>query len=186
MEQDTPAQYGSFGALVGHELSRAVDMKGQLVDAAGNVRTWWTPTDEAAYSIRAKQLAVQYAGYDYPAANGLKVNGTLTSEGNMADLAALELASAALAGAQPELDAAGRESFFRAWAALWREQLAAETAADAARTRVQAPGQWRANGPLVNLPAFAETFKCKAGTAMVRKPEEQVSIWRQPTDAAAK
>jgi predicted metalloendopeptidase len=31
----------------------------------------------------------------------------------------------------------------------------------------------------VNLPAFATAFKCKAGTAMVRKPEEQVSIWRQ-------
>ena len=25
---------------------------------------------------------------------------------------------------------------------------------------------------------FAETFKCKAGNAMLRKPEEQVSIWR--------
>src|SRR5690606_14780234 len=43
MEQDMAAQYGSFGALVGHELSRAVDLKGQLVDASGNVRSWWTP-----------------------------------------------------------------------------------------------------------------------------------------------
>src|SRR5690606_14608374 len=43
MEQDTAAQYGSFGALVGHELSRAIDNRGQLVDAAGNVRSWWTP-----------------------------------------------------------------------------------------------------------------------------------------------
>ncbi|TWT17596.1 M13 family metallopeptidase [Luteimonas marina] len=178
MEQDTAAQYGSFGALVGHELSRAVDTRGRLVDAAGAVRTWWTPQDESAFNARAGQLAVQYSAYDYPAATGLKVNGTLTRDENVADLAAVELAFDALSTAQPELDNATRESFFRSWAALWREQLSPETATQAASTSVQAPGQWRANGPLVNQPAFAETFKCKAGNAMLRKAEEQVSIWR--------
>ncbi len=178
MEQDTAAQYGSFGALVGHELSRAVDTRGRLVDAAGAVRTWWTPEDESAFNARASQLAVQYSAYDYPAATGLKVNGALTRDENVADLAAVELAFDALSTAQPELDNATRESFFRSWAALWREQLSPETATQAASTSVQAPGQWRANGPLVNQPAFAETFKCKAGNAMLRKAEEQVSIWR--------
>ena len=178
MQQDLAAQYGSFGALVGHELSRAVDAKGQLVDAAGVVREWWTPADQAAFAERGNRLAAQYANYDYPGTTGLKVNGTLTREGNAADLAAVELAYDALATAQSGLEAAGRESFFTAWGALWREQLSAETAAQAAATSVQAPGKWRANGPLVNHPAFAETFKCKAGNAMLRKAEEQVSIWR--------
>ena len=179
MEQDTAAQYGSFGALVGHELGRAVDAKGRLVDAAGEVRTWWTPADDAAFGMRADRLATQYSAYDYPAATGTRVDGMLTREGNVADLVAVELALDALGNAQPELDKAGRESFFRAWASLWREQLSPETATAAASTSVQAPGHWRANGPLVNLPAFAETFGCKAGSAMVRTPEEQVSIWRQ-------
>lgn len=179
MEQDTAAQYGSFGALVAHELGRAVDIKGRLVDASGGIRTWWTAADEAAYGALADRLALQYANYDYPAADGLKVNATLTREGNMADLAAVELAFDALEAAQPGADNAAHESFFRAWAALWREQLSAESATEAAATSVHAPGQWRANGPLVNLPAFAKAFKCKAGNPMVRKPEEQVSIWRQ-------
>lgn len=179
MEQEAAAQYGSFGALVAHELGRAVDAKGRLVDAAGEVRDWWTPADQAAFAERAGKLALQYSGYDYPAATGIKVDGSRTSENNMADLAAVELAFDALAAAQPELDSAGRESFFRAWASLWREQLSAETAADDAATRVQAPGKWRANGPLSNLPAFAETFKCKAGSAMQREPGDRVSIWGQ-------
>ncbi|HRN62802.1 MAG TPA: M13 family metallopeptidase, partial [Luteimonas sp.] len=178
MEQDSAAQYGSFGALVGHELSRAIDSKGRLVDARGEIHTWWTAEDEAAFAARAGQLAVQYSGYDYPATTGLKVDGNLTRDENVADLAAVELAFAALSAAQPELDNAGRESFFKSWGALWREQLSAETATAAASTNVHAPGQWRANGPLVNLPAFAETFKCKAGNAMLRKADEQVSIWR--------
>src|SRR5690606_12356161 len=143
----------------------------QLVDAAGNVRSWWTPADEAAFATRANQLAAQYSNYDYPATTGLNVNGSLTRDENAADLVAVELALDALASAQPELDNAGRESFFRSWAALWREQLSTETAVQAAATRVQAPGQSRANGPLVNLPSFAETFKCKAGNPMQRKPE---------------
>jgi putative endopeptidase len=178
MEQDMAAQYGSLGALVGHELSRAVDLKGQLVDASGNLRSWWTPQDEAAFASRANQLATQYASYPYPATSGLRVDAALTREQNVADLAAVELAFDALATAQPTLDNAARESFFRAWAGLWREQLAADTATQDASTLPHAPGQWRANGPLVNHPAFVETFKCKAGNAMTRKPEEQVSIWR--------
>ena len=178
MSQDSAAQYGSFGALVGHELSRAVDLKGQLVDAQGNVRSWWTPQDESAFSARANQLAAQYASYTYPATDGLRVDAALTREQNVADLAAVELAFDALSGTQPPPDQAARESFFRAWAGMWREQLSPETAKRDASTLPHAPGQWRANGPLVNHPAFVETFKCKTGNAMMRKTEEQVSIWR--------
>ncbi|MGJ4803951.1 M13-type metalloendopeptidase [Luteimonas sp. SDU82] len=178
MSQDTAGQYGSFGALVGHELSRAVDLKGQLVDAAGNMRAWWTPEDQAAFSAHADRLATQYGAYPYPATTGLRVDAALTREQNVADLAAVELAFDALAATQPAPDKAAKESFFRAWAALWREQLSPETATGNAATLPHAPGQWRANGPLVNHPAFVETFGCKAGTAMVRKTEEQVSIWR--------
>jgi len=178
MNQDAAAQYGSFGALVGHELSRAIDTKGQKIDASGKQRNWWTPQDESGFSTRANQLASQYASYPYPSTSGLRVDAARTRDENVADLAAVELAFDALATAQPALDNTARESFFRAWAGLWSEQLSPETATHDASTLPYAPGQWRANGPLVNLPAFSETFKCKAGNAMTRKPEEQVSIWR--------
>ncbi|MCA0394845.1 MAG: M13 family peptidase, partial [Proteobacteria bacterium] len=179
MEQDTAAQYGTFGALVGHELSRSVDNKGKLVDASGTVRTWWTAADESAWGALADRLATQYGQYAYPSApGGLRVNGSLTRDENVADLAGVELALDALATAQPALATGGRESFYRGWAQLWRQQLSPEAAARDAATSVQAPGQWRANGPLTNQPAFTEAFKCKAGNAMVRKADEQVTIWR--------
>ena len=178
MTQDAAGQYGSFGALVAHELGRSVDAKGRLVDAKGDVRTWWTPADDAAWAARADKLAAQYSAYPYPGVEGLKVNGTLTRDEDIADLGAVELGLDALAASQPADAAKARESFFRSWAALWRQQATADTARHLAATSVQAPGQWRANGPLSNQPAFAETFKCKAGNAMLRKPEDQVSIWR--------
>ena len=56
--------------------------------------------------------------------------------------------------------------------------MSQDVATRMAATGVHAPGQWRANGPLTNQPAFAETYACKPGAAMLRKPEEQLSIWR--------
>ena len=178
MAGDPAMHYGTFGALVAHELSRSIDTKGRLVDASGTVRTWWNNTDEAAWMERTYPLVAQYDAYDYPGLPGTRVNGTITRDENAADLAAIELSWDALVTAHPELPAEGRQAFFRGWAGLWRQQWSADVAAINATTSVHAPGQWRTNGPLANHPAFAATFGCKAGEPMARKPEEQVAIWR--------
>jgi putative endopeptidase len=178
MSKEAAEQYGTYGALVGHELSHAVDSKGRLVDARGEVRTWWTPADDAAWQDRVNKLAAQYDGYAYPGLGGVRVNGRQTGEENAADLASVELAYAAFAAEPSAATESGKQAFFKAWAGLWAEQDSAETAKLAAATDVHAPGQWRANGPLVNQPAFGEAYQCKAGTAMQRNPAEQIAIWR--------
>ena len=33
------------------------------------------------------------------------------------------------------------------------------------------------NGPLANLPQFAEAFECKAGDPMVREGEKRCEVW---------
>lgn len=178
MTTDGASHYGTFGALVGHELSRAVDVKGKFVDSNETVRTWWTPADDAAWLQATDRLVTQYNAYPYPGLTGVNVNGALTRDENAADLAGIELAWDALLRANPDVAKDGREAFFRGWAQMWRQQSAVDTATRAAATSVQAPGQWRANGPVSNLPAYSETFACKAADAMVRKAEDQVSIWR--------
>jgi putative endopeptidase len=178
MSLDGAAHYGAFGALVAHELSHAVDAKGRHVDARGEVRDWWTPGTTAAWTDRLNALSAQYGNYDYPGLAGRKVNGSLTSGENSADLAAVEIAWDAFTHAMPEAGKDAKESFFRSWAGLWREQVAPAVAEQRAGTALQAPGQWRSNGPLSNLPAFGEAFACKAGNDMVRKDGERVGIWR--------
>ncbi|MEF3082902.1 M13 family metallopeptidase [Luteimonas sp. SMYT11W] len=175
---DAATHYGTYGALVGHELSRAVDIKGKLVDSAGTVRTWWSTDDDAGWLTATDKLVSQYNGYGYPGLTGTQVNGALTRDENAADLAGVELAWDALQTASPELAQSGKEAFFRGWAQLWRQQSAVDTATRSAATSVHAPGQWRANGPVTNLPAYTETFKCGANDAMTRKAEDQVRIWR--------
>lgn len=175
---DAPTHYGTYGALVGHELSRAIDIKGKLVDSTGSVRTWWSTDDDAGWLTATDKLVSQYNGYGYPGLTNAQVNGALTRDENAADLAGVELAWDALQQSNPELAQPAKEAFFRGWAQLWRQQSAIDTATRNAATSVHAPGQWRANGPVSNLPVYTETFKCGANDAMTRKAEDQVRIWR--------
>ena len=178
MGKDAATQLGTYGALVGHELSHAVDAKGRLVDAGGTLKSWWTPADDAAWQERSNKLVSQYDGYAYPDLGGVKVNGRQTGEENAADLAGIELAYAAFAADTAAATESGKQAFFKAWAGLWAQQSNAEGAKILAATDVHAPGQWRANGPLVNQPAFGEAYKCKAPSAMQKSAAEQVAIWR--------
>jgi len=177
LAQDPAAQYGSYGALVGHELTHAVDNSGRLIDAGGNHRDWWTPADSSSWETRTGPLVAQYGTYPWPGL-GTMLNGRQTRDENAADIAGVELAWDALTAAQPALADTGRQAFYQAWARLWPQQVSRDMATRLASSDVHAPGQWRANGPLANQPAFGTAFQCKAETPMQRAPDQQVSIWR--------
>lgn len=171
-------KFGSYGALVGHELTRAIDAKGALIDARGELRSWWAPADKTAWALLGNRVAAQYAGYDVPGVKGAKVNGPLTQEENLADLAGVELAWEAYASVEATAGPADRKGFFSAWAALWPQQLSPNEAAARVGTDIRAPGKWRTNGPLSNLPAFGASFSCKPGQPMQRIEAEQIRVWR--------
>ncbi|HEL4243653.1 M13 family metallopeptidase [Stenotrophomonas maltophilia] len=175
---DAADKFGSFGGLVGHELTRAIDAKGALVDAKGELRSWWTPADKTAWTLLGNRVAAQYGAYDFPGVKGAKVNGALTQEENLADIAGLELAWAAYVAQEPKAKQAQQQGFFRAWSALWAQQLSPNEAVRRLTADIRAPGVWRSNGTLANLPAFGATFSCKAGQPMQRSEADQIKVWR--------
>jgi len=178
MSSDPREHYGALGALIGHELTHAFDGKGHLVDASGAPHDWWTPADTAAWNTRSGQIATQFNGYRYPGLSS-NVNGGLTATENLADLGGLELAWNALATTQGgTLSSTEKQKFFAGWAKLWPQHLTAEGAARLAAADQHAPGLWRSNGPLANLPAFGESFKCKAGGSMQLSESKQTKVWR--------
>ncbi len=152
------ADLGSFGALIGQQMSLAfADLQG---------------ADGRTLTQRQTGLIAQYNAY--PVAGNRKVDGLRTQRQNAADLAGLELAWDAY-NAQGAIDAAGKKDFFTAWAALWaRQERESATPAESDF----APARWRSNGPLSNLPAFASTFACKARQAMFKPEKEQYALWR--------
>lgn len=184
MSQDPASHYGAFGALVGHEISHAFDNRGRQVDASETLRDWWTPADAAAWDARANQVAAQFSAYPYPVATATRVNGTLTRDENVADLAGLELAWDALSASRPADARIAAKSFYSGWARLWPQQMSADVATLQAATEVHAPGQWRTNGPLVNQPVFAAAYECKAPARMVPgKDQATIQLWNLPSSA---
>ncbi|QIL20133.1 M13 family metallopeptidase [Thermomonas sp. HDW16] len=170
------AQYGAYGALVGHELSHAVDSRGRMVDAGGNLRDWWSSTEAAAWDAMAQRVVVLYDGFPYPQLKGVKVNGRITRDENIADIAGLELARAALFATQPNGGSEAGKTFYRGWAQVWAQQVTADEAQRRNLQDVRAPGLWRSNAPIMQQGEFGTAFGCKAGTPMQPKPADRVSI----------
>jgi len=172
---DPASQYGAYGALVGMELAHAIDGKGRLVDAAGTLRDWWTPSENDAWNALGQRVVTQYGPFEDPALKGVKINASLTRDANLADVSGVELAWDAWRNANPQADATAQKPFFDGWAHLWAQANSQAAATERAATSVHAPGMWRVNGPLMNLPAFGEAYTCKAGSPMV--VSEPVRVW---------
>jgi putative endopeptidase len=175
---DAATLYGAYGALVGTQLTRAIDAKGSRIDARGELRDWWTQADRDAWTRLGDRVAAQYAGYAYPGVDGARVDGSLVREVAQADQAGLELAADAYAKTHADAKPDAKQALFNAWSRLWAQQVSANTATERQKTDIHAPGPLRSNVPLSNLPAFGEAYSCKAGQPMQRNEAEQIRIWR--------
>ncbi len=157
--QGNAVDYGAFGALFAQQLSLA------LYQAAFK--------DVTALNAQRASLIAQYNGYTLSGAK--KVNGTLTSTQNLADLSGLEIALQAYL-ASGTRDKNAQQDFFKAWANLWG-RVDRDSALLASYDKANhAPVKWRVNGPLSNMPAFGAAFGCKAG-AMQRPYKDQLRLW---------
>ena len=177
-------RYGSFAALVGHEISHGFDARGHHIDADAEIRDWWTPQDTSIWDAMGNRVVTQYSSFDYPMLSGTKVNALTTRDENIADVAGVQLAWEAFSKAVPDADKKAKQAFFEGWARLWPQQLNASTAAQRAAHGVHAPGKWRTNGPLMHMAEFGTTFGCKAGAPMQLKADQRVVL--RPAAPAAK
>jgi putative endopeptidase len=178
---DDAVNYGGMGAVIGHEMTHGFDDQGRQFDAQGNLRDWWTAGDAAQYKTRAQLVSSQFDAYTV--ADSVHVNGSLTLGENIADLGGLTIAYAALQkslenkrvglidGFSPD------QRFFLAWAQIWRSMARPETERMLVATNPHAPGKWRVNGPLSNMPEFARAFDCQKGDRMVRPETVRAQIW---------
>lgn len=155
------ADYGAFGALLAQQMSQDVRrLKG---------------ADANAWAARSASLIAQYDAY--LATGSSHFSGARTVAQNAADLTGLEIAWDAL-NAKGPLDDTGKKAFFSAWAHVWARQDSDAGLRAMLDNSEFAPAKWRVNGPLSNLPAFAQTYDCKAGQPMFRPGSEQVALWR--------
>jgi predicted metalloendopeptidase len=179
---DDAVNYGGMGAVIGHEMTHGFDDQGAQFDAQGNLKNWWSAADLEKFKRGTGLVASQFDSYTV--LDSVHVNGKLTLGENLADLGGLSISYTALQkalaekGRPPNIDGFTPEQrFFLAWAQIWR----ANTTPEAVRLRINtdphSPGEWRANGPISNMPQFAAAFGCKPGDPMVRPESVRPVIW---------
>jgi len=173
--------HGAIGAVMGHEITHGFDDEGSQYDKVGNLENWWTEEDRKLFEAKTRKVSAQYSGYT--AVDSLKVNGDLTLGENIADIGGLTIAYHAwqisLKGKPaPVIDGfTGEQRFFLGHAQGWRRKLRPELIRTVVLSDPHSPSEWRVNGPLSDMPEFAEAFHCKAGDAMVRSEQDRPAIW---------
>ncbi len=184
--QDDAVNYGSEGAVMGHELTHGFDDEGRQFDAEGNLRDWWTKRDADNFKDRAQCVEDEYSSFVQ--VGDTHVNGKLTLGENLADLAGLRLAwlayqkVAAQNGA--DLNAPGTaayggltpaQQFFTAYGQSWCEATRPAELRERVEVDPHSPEKYRVNGVVQNMPSFAAAFQCKAGTPMA--PVKRCKLW---------
>ncbi|MDT7689659.1 MAG: putative endopeptidase [Acidobacteriota bacterium] len=181
-EADDAINYGSIGAVIGHEITHGFDDQGAKFDLAGNLKDWWLPADMKNFETRSNCIVTQFDAFEVEP--GLHEQGKLVSGESIADLGGLTVAYTAY---QKSLEGKPRpanidgftpeQRFFLGWAQVWAEKSTPQYERLIAQSNEHPLGRFRVNGPLSNMPEFAAAFQCKAGEPMVRPDKDRCQIW---------
>jgi putative endopeptidase len=179
---DDALNYGGIGAVIGHEMTHGFDDEGSQYDAHGNLRNWWTPQDLKNFKERAACIENQFDSFQV--AEDIHENGKLVLGESIADLGGLTIARMAfertLSGRPEPAKIDGftpQQRFFLSFAGIWGTTARPEYERMMVTVDPHPLPRFRANGALMNIPEFAETFSCQSGDALVKPADQRCKIW---------
>ena len=181
-ELDDALVYGYAAAsTIGHEITHGFDDEGRQFDAKGNLKNWWSTTDEEQFTQRAQKLVNQFS--NMIAVDTMHINGKQTLGENLADLGGLLIgldafkltdaykAGKSISGYKP------LQRFFLGYALGWMYSYREESIASQIVTDVHAPAKQRVNGPMPNIPEFYEAFKVTPKNKLYLPDSLRVQLW---------
>jgi len=177
---DAAHNYGSIGAVIGHEISHSFDDQGSQFDAAGRLANWWTKQDFDHFRAAGEALAAQYDAYR-PLPD-LAVNGHQTLSENIADVAGLLAAYDAYRlslGGRPDIvkdRLSGDQRFFISFGQSWRSKIRDAALRRQIATDSHAPAQYRADA-VRNLDAWYDAFSVQPPQKLYLAPRDRVRVW---------
>ncbi len=180
---DDALNYGAIGAVIGHEMSHGFDDQGRKFDLQGNLKDWWTEADAKNYTDRATCVEQQFSNFKVEEIS-MNQNGKLVLGESIGDLGGLKIAWLAfqksMQGKPRPADIDGftpEQRFFLGWAQVWGRKQTPEAMRQQVLTDPHPLGRFRVNGPLSNMPQFAEAFHCQLGDRMVRPADQRCQVW---------
>ncbi len=169
------ANYGSIGAIVGHEISHMFDETGARYDAQSRQRNWWSASDQQRYTDAMAVLVRQYSAYE-PLPD-LHINGQQTLTENAADVVGLAVSlSACQAARAGNVDpiASDRE-FFIGFAKARRSKMTEAALRKWIASDPHAPAKYRIE-TVRNLDAWYKAFDVQPGQALYLAPGDRAPV----------
>lgn len=181
-EMDDAIVYGNAGAsTIGHEITHGFDDQGRQYDEKGNLKSWWTKTDEEAFNKKAEVMVNQFN--EYEPVKGYHINGKATLGENIADLGGILLGIEAFKKTKQYKENIAisnltpMQRYFMGYSLGWLGHYREETQRNRLLTDVHSPGKYRVNGPFVNVEEFYTAFNIKPADKMYRADSLRVKIW---------
>ena len=162
---------GTVGVIIGHEISHAFDPSGARFDKDGNLNSWWTEEDTAAFQERADKLIKYYDGITIW--EGLNCNGKNIQGEVVADMGGIKVLLD-IAKDDPSFD---YDEFFRAFAVLFRRINTQPYEYTCATQDTHPLHYLRINVTLAQFEEFQKTYGITEGDGMYIAPEDRVLIW---------
>ena len=181
--RDAAANYGSIGAVIGHEIGHGFDDQGSRFDGDGRLVDWWTEEDRERFDKLAAVLIGQFSELEPRQLPGHRVNGELTIGENIGDLGGLAIAwkayVASLEGADPPVieGSTAAQRFFLSWAQSWRFKARDEEAKRLLQIDPHSPAEFRCNQIARNLDVFYEAFDVTPVHELWLDAGKRVTIW---------
>jgi len=179
-DADAAHNYGSVGAVIGHEISHSFDDQGAQFDAEGRLQNWWTKEDFEHFKAAGEALAKQFDGYrPFP---DLAVNGQQTLSENIADVAGLLAAyDAYRISLNGKSDVSkdgfnGDQRFFISYSQAWRQKVRDAALRTQIATDGHAPDQYRAD-TVRNLDPWYDAFSVQPQQRLYLAPNNRVHVW---------
>ncbi len=181
-EVDDAVIYGYVGAsTIGHELTHGFDDQGRQFDEKGNLKNWWTQTDEINFNKRADLLVKQFN--NYTVLDSLHPNGSATLGENIADLGGVVIALDAFKKTKQFKDGkliAGLtplQRYFMGYAYGWMQTRRPEMLATQLLTDVHAPIFLRVIAPMSNCDDWYKAFNVLPSHKQYKDSISRVRIW---------
>src|SRR5580698_4698200 len=178
---DDAVNYGSIGAVIGHEISHGFDDQGSKYDGKGVFQDWWTKADRANFDARTAALVKQYDTYE--PLPGLHVIGKNTLGENIADNAGIAIALKAyhisLNGKPAPLIGGytGDQRFYLSFGQIWRTKQRDSSLRTQTLSNEHSPAEFRVIGPTRNQDEWYSAFGAKDGDKYYLPPDQRVHLW---------
>jgi putative endopeptidase len=159
-----------IGYTLAHEMSHSLDDFGSQYDEKGNMHNWWTKHDRHQFDLKVKNVIKQYE--QFAAYDGIKMDASLSTGENLADISGLAICEEYLRDFQDKnndivpIRALSFHAFFVYLAIQARQKIFDKAVKVQLKTNPHPMDKYRTNCPIARLELFRALYNVKKHNKM--------------------